>query len=518
MTKPRVEGTPHGRGNSLESRSSVARIEILPVRARVTLLRGPYDYQHPLLSFDKGVGLAVGGLGSGKSEPASLALLRWALRHPRRADGRPTAWYAIGPEFRLIRQEQFGKILEHARHLRELGYPRVVRRVVKGTDPMIELVHGQVILGGSADNPERFRGFEIDGFWGDEVQRWGEKVFRLAYSRLRSAEAPRVVLSASPEDVPSWVWKIVSGKGYNRLRSELIKAGAGLWIHRWISSQNRSNREGTLATIRAVMDESSPTTAAQELEGRFPGTEELPLMGAFDYTCAFSPKIQLSNEDLRPGSLGVDVGETKDFTWITILGATGVVLYMERFNVSTPGVKRETFYPDLERRVEDLARKWGVPIVVIDKAKAGVGVASHVEQRAQGAFVVEAYATDAVGRKAEAVEIYALALSRGDVRIAPELVLPDARTKKVDWVDYLKKELAELTIEDVGFGKRRWNHPVGGHDDGIVSGALAYYGLTKGARCRDDAAGDAPVERSPGLTLGVRALPSLRPKNGVPKL
>lgn len=440
----------------------------------------PHDYQARLLTLDAGVILAIGALGSGKSEPGALKLIQWALRHPRRADGRPTKWYAIGPDFSLIRQEQFGKLLEHCRRIKLPGVGRIVRRVTYGIDPRIVLMHGQVILGRSATDPDRLRGHEIDGFWGDEVQEWDEKAFRIAFSRLRSAAAIRVVLTGSPEDTPGWLWHMISGKhaGYNALREQLAKDGTGFYAFRWRSSQNTANQAGVLGALRSVMEATAGTTAAQELEGRFPGTHEAPLlMGEIDYAPAMVERLELAETQAVGYSLGVDVGETRDFSWLTVISREGVVLFMDRFNVSTPGVPRERFYPYLERRAEQVARRWGCKVVVVDTSRAGKGVAEHLAIALGAAATVIGVDTGAGNTKSDLIEVAGTAMSRGDLRVPERWVVTGKDPVEVKWVDYLRKELSELQPHEVRKG-RRWDHPPGGHDDGPVSLSLAYHGLS----------------------------------------
>jgi phage terminase large subunit-like protein len=440
----------------------------------------PFPNQAGMLAVDRGIVMAIGALGSGKSEPGALKLIKWALAHPRRADGRPTKWYAIGPDFSLIRQEQFGKLLEHCRRIKVPGGASVVRRVVMGADPRIVLMHGQVILGRSATDPDRLRGHEIDGFWGDEIQKWPERAFRIAFSRTRSAATTRVVLTGSPEDRPGWNWALISGKNkkYDLLRAQLLADGAGLYVFRWDSKSNVSNQAGVLGAIRAVMEAASgENVAAQELDGRFPGTPEAPtLMGEIDYRPAFVERVELEPRT-RAQAIGVDIGEVKDFTWMTALSPSGVVLAMERFNVSTPGVPRAGFYPYVGQRIERFTKKWHASVVVVDVAKAGAGVAQHLALALGATCRVIPYDTSVIAKKSAAIEIVGVAMSRGGC-VVPETWTDGTVTERVEWVDYLRKELSEIAPVEIGGGRRKWEHPAGGHDDGIVSIALGYHGLS----------------------------------------
>jgi hypothetical protein len=477
------EASPYGQGNTLASRAQRAPIAEGVARVGVQRLPDgspvwePQEHQAALLAVDRGIILSAGALGSGKSEPGALRLLKWALKHPRRPDGRATRWYVIGPDFSLIKQEQFGKILEHARRLEGA---QVVKRVVGGQDPRIILCHDQVILGRSSTDPQRLRGHEVDGFWLDEVQNVEEKAFRIAVSRIRSTTAVRIVLTGSPEDSPDWVWKLLSGEdeGYNTVRRRAIEEGSGVWAFRWSTAMNKTNMSGVVGVVRAILDASGKGLSAQELEGRFPGTAEAPSLGVIDYGRAFVGKITIPDAEALPFALGVDIGETVDFTWFTILSRRGVVLAMERFNAGSPGVPRATFYPYLEARIIDAAKRWRVQRVMIDIAKAGKPTWQNVVPKLPGVRV-DGFPTDAPGKKSEVIEALSVALGRGDVKI-PTAWSAAGRDVTVENVAQLRKEFEEFIPDELGNGKRRWRHPDGGHDDGIISLALAWHSVRSG--------------------------------------
>lgn len=495
------EASPYGQGNTVASRAK--RSIIAPGLCRVGFqikddgdpLWEPQEHQAQLLSVDRGILLSAGALGSGKSEPGALKLLQWALKNPRRPDGRPTKWYVIGPDFSLIKQEQFEKILEHARRLRDA---QVVKRVVGGQDPRIILCHDQVILGRSSTDPNRLRGHEVDGFWLDEAQNVEEKAFRIAVSRIRSTTAVRIVITGSPEDSPDWIWKLLSGEddGYNKVRERLIEEGSGLWAFRWSTAMNKANKGAVVGVVRAILDASSSGASSQELEGRFPGTPEAPALGVINYGQAFVGEADLPISDLQPAVLGVDIGETVDFTWFTVLSSRGVVLAMERFNAGTPNVPRDTFYPYLEGRIVATAKRWRVKRVVIDIAKSGKAIHQNVVPKL-GGVTVEPFPTDAPGRKSAVIEALAVALGRGDVRIPSSWKSAEGGIA-VDHVPQLRKEFEEFIPTDVGQGKRRWTHPDGGHDDGIVSLALAAHGILGRPPQRSDYSGWNPQKYGGG--------------------
>jgi hypothetical protein len=266
------------------------------------------------------------------------------------------------------------------------------------------------------------------------------------------------------------------------VRAKLIEEGSGLFAFRWSSRQNHANTAGVLGTVRAVLEATGPGLSAQELEGRFPGTPEAPATGVLDYGRAFVGEVALSVEEALPFVVAVDVGETVDFTWPSVVSRRGVVLHMERWNAGSPGVPRATFYGYLEDQVYDLAIKWRVRLVAFDVAKAGKPVAQTLERRfaklpeGQRPRVVMVD-TSAPRKKAEIVEALGVALSNAGLRV-PSAWKVGSDRREVANVGQLRKELEELTATETGPGRRSFNHPPGGHDDGVVSLALAWNALT----------------------------------------
>jgi hypothetical protein len=468
------EALAFGRGNTAAHRAP--RAPLVPGQAHVTSLWTPYPSQKCMLGATTGIIMATGALGSGKSEPGAYTLLRWALRYPRREDGLPTKWYVIGPDYSFLKHQSMPKVLEHARRIRELN---VVKRVNVGIDPRIVLLHDQVILFRSATDADRLRGHEVDGFWLDESQKTDPRSFRIAYSRLRSTEKVRVVVTGSPEDFPSWNWHMISGQDeyWNEVRKTLIAGGSGFYCYRWRSEENLSNKSEVLSTVRAVMNATGEGVAVQELEGRYPGTHEAPAIGALDFARAFVGRIELAHEDMVGAVIGVDLAKQQDFTWITVLSKTGCVLAMERFNAHSPGVPANDFYHHVEWRISRQIDMWRAPLVKIDTAMGG-GVEAEFLARTLGSRAkVEGYKTDQVRRKYEAIEGLGVALARLSIRVPSVWVEPNGVEHRVDLVDELRRELSELVVTHHE-GYRSFRAPSGGHDDGVVSLALAAQGLS----------------------------------------
>lgn len=463
---------PEGKGRKVGSRKP-SRVDATRASGAYTSWR-PTDKQARALTPDTGIDLIVGGLGSGKSDVGAMKLLRWALRYPRRRDGSPTKWLILGPDFSLLREEQMQKVLEQAARFTNMPYAGVIKRVCYGQDPRIYLCHDQVLLCRSGTEPRRMRGHQFTGMWMDEAEFQHESAFTMALTRMRSADAIRAVVTTSPQTVRnSWVWPLVSGThdGYNKLREK-----TPFRVHRWRSRDNPANEPDVLEAIGAALEAGSPGTSAQELDGLFLGTHEAPERGVFDFSRAFVSRLSLRESDTHAAVVGVDLGKQHDFTWLTILSRSGVVLFMQRFNASTVNAPRDQFYPWVERRIVELVEQSRIPLVKIDTAMQGASFSETLRRVLGTRARVDGFATDAPKRKAQAIESLGVALSRLTVRIPEVWIGPSGLETRVEYVHQLKRELVELQVTERD-GYRVFNHPPGGHDDGIVSLALAFQGL-----------------------------------------
>jgi hypothetical protein len=469
-----VEVHPEGKGFKRGSRER-ATFDATGLAAASTVW-SPNAKQERAIVTDTGIDLIVGGLGSGKSDVGALKLLRWALRYPRRRDGSPSKWLILGPDFALLRDEQMQKILDHAARLPDAPYETVVKRVCYGQNPKIVLCHDQELLCRSGTEPKRMRGHQFSGTWMDEAEWQHESAFTMAMTRMRSAEAIRAVVTTSPQTVRnSWVWPLLSGThdGYNKLREK-----TAVRVHRWRSSDNKANEPEVLEAIGAVLEAGKAGTSSQELDGLFLGTHEATERGVFDYAKAFVGKLQLAPHEAKVAALGVDLGKQHDFTWLTVISVTGVVLYMQRFNASTVNAPREAFYPWVERRIVELVDEWRIPLVIVDTAMQGASFSETLRTKIAPRARVQGFGTDAPKKKAQTIEALGVAMSRLAVRVPEAWVGPDGVEHRVDHVLQLKRELSELQTQERD-GYRTFNHPPGAHDDGVVSVALAAQAVSR---------------------------------------
>ena len=107
----------------------------------------------------------------------------------------------------------------------------------------------------------------------------------------------------------------------------------------------------------------------------------------------------------------------------------------------------------------------------------------RVDPRARSlGLVVEGYRTDNPARKAEAINALDVAFSRGALRVPSRWTDDRGAEHEVAHAGMLAKELRELVIDYLPSGKVRYDHPQGGHDDGVVALALAWQAVSERPR------------------------------------
>lgn len=169
------------------------------VRALGEKLKGANEYTCSLAAFrlrwidsarskqiappgDWDIWLILAGRGFGKTRTGAETLAYWALSRPK------TRWAVVAPTQNDVRSVCF----EGESGLLAVIPKRFVKRY-SSTDLEIELVNGSLISGYSAEKPDRLRGPQFHGGWGDELASWGAAVAGAGVGKKKKDEARRLV-------------------------------------------------------------------------------------------------------------------------------------------------------------------------------------------------------------------------------------------------------------------------------------------------------------------------------------
>lgn len=163
--------------------------------------------------------------------------------------------------------------------------------------------------------------------------------------------------------------------------------------------------------------------------------------------------------DPSPGAqivFGVDWGRSNDYTAIAVLDAqSGQVLALDRFNLIGWELQRG--------RLANLAAQWRPDAIWAEANSIG---GPNIEALQSEGLPVIAFTTTARS-KGPLIEALALAIERGDIALLRDPVLIE--------------ELQAYSLERLPSGGFRYSAPPGGHDDTVISVALAWHGATHGS-------------------------------------
>lgn len=382
------------------------------------------------------------------------------------------------------------------RPLVPIPYEALVANVVGGQDPRIELWNGVQILGFSGRTPDRVRGHAFEWAWLDEAEWMTVDAFSMAMARQRAAESVRVILTSSPATVDpnrpdrevqgdGFAWRVISGEDPSW---DSLREANPVRVHRWKTEANPTLSRATVKTIRAGIEATRPGQARAELDGLFIGTTEAPAAGPIDATKAFVGRIELPVGGDVAAVVAVDLARSRDFCFFTAAAfddGVGTVLATDRFNESEVYLETpEDYWPHVYGRLVDFVTRWGAGLVVVDTAKGGDMFANEIRVRLGGRVKVVEVRTEGKGNRPALIEAVGMAINLGKLRVPSAWKTPKSEGT-VQHVEVIRAEFKKLQSTSRPNGSRVFSAPERGHDDGVLSLALAWHGLSmlpRGAR------------------------------------
>lgn len=299
---------------------------------------------------------------------------------------------------------------------------------------MITLPTGGSVQIKSADNPDSLRGEGLDFVVLDECAFLKEETWTEV---MRPALADRKggALFISTPKGRNWFWHIYQRANYDN---------AWHSFH-FTSYDNPFVERAELDSTREQLPERvyRQEILAEFLEdggGVFRGVRK-----------AATATPQANNHLGQTYVFGVDWARDNDFTVITVLNATtNQLVAMDRFNMVD--------YTIQTQRLKALAERFKPAAIVAEANSIGAPLIDTL--RRQGLPMIPFTTTNAT--KQVAIDALALAFERGQLQILPDEVLIG--------------ELEAYTMERLPSGLLRYGAPEGGHDDAVMSLALAWSG------------------------------------------
>jgi phage terminase large subunit-like protein len=362
------------------------------------------------------------GRRAGKTLLGQDRLIRPALA------GKPTAWFA--PTYRLLS--------EAWREFQTKLYP--VTRAINQSEHRLELVGGGVIECWSLDSVDAGRGRAFASVALDECA---------IIPNLEAAwqENIRPMLT----DYRGSAWFLSTPKGTANYFHALYQKGQGVLTGDWKSWQMPTSCNPFIDPTEIVVarEDLSDLAYSQEYEAAF-------ITWAGAVFRRITDAVSTSPMTGRATCIGVDWGRTNDFTVFTVVSDAGEVLAIDRFK----GVA----YPLQQERLKALWERFGRPAIYAETNAMGQPV---IDQLNKDQVKVEGFRTTNAS-KTQAIEALALAFERGEIRIPNDPVLIG--------------ELQAFEAKPLPSGLMRYSHPEGGHDDTVLSLAIAWQSIVEGRR------------------------------------
>jgi len=383
-------------------------------------LPAPHAAQRAVLSQAKRFNVLACGRRWGKSTLGIDRIVKPAL------EGFPTAWFS--PTYKML--------LEAWRGIQEVLTPVIVSR--SNSEYRLELRGG-----GSVTM------FSLDGEVSDTVR--GRAFKCVVIDEAAVVRSLRVVwensIRATLADYRGDAWFLSTPRGFNDFKL-FFDRGQDVEREDWASWQmpTSSNPHIDPAEIEAAREDMTEAAFCQEFLAQFVSWEGAVFRRVME--CATAER----KDGPEPGHeyvIGADWGRSNDYTVFTVLDTTArAMVEMDRSNKVDYVVQRG--------RLMALYEKWNPSKIIAEQNSIGQPI---IEQLQRDGLPVQPFVTTNAS-KAEIIEALALAFEQGSISILSDPVLLG--------------ELQAFAAEQLPGGMLRYSAPSSGHDDCVISLALAW--------------------------------------------
>jgi hypothetical protein len=314
---------------------------------------------------------------------------------------------------------------------------------ISQSERRIDLPNGGVIAVKSTHKPDHLRGAGLDFVVLDEAafmsaEVWSEVVQPMLLERKGAA-----LFLSSPNGL-NWFWDVY------RLGLNGTKPRKRSWrSFHFTSYENPLIEAEELDAIRLNTPE---RTWKEEYLAEFTSDSGTVFRGVREAATAI---LRLHPSEGRRYIAGLDWARDKDYTCIVVIDADShEMVAIDRFHEVSWAVQRE--------RVKAMYDVWK-PVAIWAEANA-IG-SPNIEALQAEDLPVRSFTTTGQS-KPRLIEALALALERGEIQILPD--------------ETLVGELIAYRMERLPGGGYRYSAPAGGHDDTVISTALAWHGVLHG--------------------------------------
>jgi hypothetical protein len=377
-------------------------------------LQTPHAAQRKIIAEAKRWNVCACGRRFGKSTLGMDRLIHPALK------GKPVAWFS--PTYQIL--------LEAWRSLAATLHAVTTRK--SDAEHRVELCGGGMVEAWSLDNVDAGRGRAYAAVVIDEAAM---------VANLERAWTQSIRPTLTDHRGEAWFLSTPQGLNYFHTLYQKGQRGEAGWAS-WSmpTSANPAIDPAEIETARGDLPELS---FQQEYLAAFCNFEGAVFRRILD---AVTDQPQG-----KACAIGVDWGRTNDFTVLTAVSDQGCVLEIDRFRGMEYALQRA--------RLSALYQRHGRPLIVAESNAMGQPV---VEQLARDGLKVKAFTTTNAS-KATIIEALALAFERDQIRIPNHAVL-------------IGELQAFTAVSLAGGAMMRYCAPEGGHDDCVMSLALAWHG------------------------------------------
>lgn len=305
---------------------------------------------------------------------------------------------------------------------------------------MILFPRGGSIQIRSADNPDSLRGEGLDLIVYDESAFMREEAFTEAGRPALSDREGGALFISTPKG-RNWFWRL-----YMRGLSD--ETGWAAW-----RLPTSSNPHIKPAEIEAARQHLPAAVFSQEYLAEF--VEDAGLVFRNLAAC-IHPAPPATPEPGRRYYMGVDWGQSRDFTVLLVIDDRGVVVALDRFNQIGWDVQRG--------RLETLALHWQVELIMAEANSMGGPNIEALQARGLPVFAF----TTTTDSKDRLIQALTLAFEQRNISIPDDPVL--------------LAELQAFEAERLPSGRWRYEAPGGMHDDTVIALALAHEARQSGGR------------------------------------